>query len=117
MYRYLPATKRVGGKVKRYKNLAAFNSECGKRSLRSMAACTATNLRCTKDGGGLATVQTVYYGPRYHPGAKMPRGSRPGGTWLLHFASCSIMKRHLKGRVEEARAGMLSGSRRRRRRR
>ena len=59
MYRHLSATKRIGGKVKRYKNLAAFNSECGKRSTRSMASCTATNLRCTKDGGGLATVQTI----------------------------------------------------------
>ena len=111
MYRHHGATKRVNGKVRRYKNLRQFNKECGSRG-RLRNFCTLTNLRCTKDGGGLATV---------HVDNRMfPSGDKVG-TWLLHFASCSVMKGHLKKRVIAGRGGsgeaMLRGSKRRRRRR
>jgi hypothetical protein len=107
-------TKRVGGKLRRYKNLASFNSECSTRGIGGVThnACTLTNLRCTKDGGGLATVQSVYPGPE----TRYARRGKPSGTWLLHFASCSIMKRHLRNRVR-SRPGTLAGAGRRRRRR
>lgn len=93
----------VGGRIKRYRNLAAFNSECSSRGYRGNL-CELTNLRCTKNGGGLATVKST-------PGLIRPR---PAGTWLLHFASCSIMKNHLRKRVIAKRPAMLQGARRRR---
>jgi hypothetical protein len=109
-YRHRSATKRVGNKTRRYKNLRQFNSECSSRG-RFRNFCTLTNLRCTKDGGGLATVKV--------DSRMFPSGDKPG-TWLLHFASCSVMKSHLKKRVIAGRGGsseaMLRGSRRRRRR-
>ncbi len=89
MSRILPVTKRVGGKIKRYKNLAAFNKECPSRGYGGNL-CTVVNDRCTKRGEGLATVRTT---------SMMDRTSIPTGTWLLHFASCSVMKRHLQGRA------------------
>lgn len=101
MSRLLPVTKRVGGKIKRYKNLASFNRECPSRSYGGNF-CTLVNVRCTKRGEGLATVRTD---------SMMKRASPPTGTWLLHFASCSVMKRHLQGRVNPVRAGMLKGRR------
>lgn len=39
----------VGGRIKRYRNLAAFNSECTSRGYRGNS-CELTNLRCTKNG-------------------------------------------------------------------
>lgn len=107
-YRHLPVSKRVGGKLKRYKNLASFNRECRGRSGN---ICHLVNLRCTKDGGGLATVRSNYPGD---PGT-FYRGAKPSGTWLLHFASCDLLKRHLRGFVSNR--GQLGGSRRRRKRR
>ncbi len=101
--RHIQAQKRVGSKVTRYKNLAAFNSECSSRGYRGNS-CELTNLRCTKDGGGLATVKS-------EAGLLKPR---PAGTWLLHFASCSVMKGHLRKRVIAKRPAMLHGARRRR---
>jgi hypothetical protein len=106
-YRHLPVTKRVGGKVKRYKNLASFNRECGARRGN---ICHLVNLRCTKDGGGLATVRSNYPGD---PGI-FHRGAKPSGTWLLHFADCGIMKSHLRKRVTHS--GQLGSARRRKRR-
>ena len=105
-YRHLPVTKRVGGKTKRYKNLAAFFAECRKFGTSAGNACMLTNMRCLKDGGGLATVKTI----------AGPFRAGPAGTWLLHFNSCEIMKDKLSGRVEGPRGGRaLDGSRRRRR--
>ncbi len=98
-------TKKVGGKIRRYRNLATFNRECTKRST-SGNACVLTNLRCLKNGGGLATVKSERMHPNYS------RRARPAGTWLLHFADCSILKGHLRGRVSYYRAGILDGSRR-----
>ena len=113
----ISTTKRVGGKIKRYKNLAVFNKECSKRSTRSMTSCEVTNYRFTRKAGCLATVKTVYYGPRYHPGAKLPRGAGQSGAWTLHFNDCGIMRRHLQGRVEDkTKDSWLSGARKRRRR-
>jgi hypothetical protein len=77
------------GKVRRYKNLAVFNQECPKRGSGGNL-CWLDNLRCTKSGDeGLATVRTTKF-----------MSGRSGGTWLLHFASCKVMKQHLRGRVE-----------------
>lgn len=87
-YRLRKVTKRVNGKLRRYSNLAVFNRECSTRSLRGNI-CDVVNIRCLKDGGGLATVKT-------RPGVLR---ARPAGTWLLHFASCSVLKRHLRGRT------------------
>jgi hypothetical protein len=103
-YRHISAQKRSGGKVRRYRNLAVFNKECGKRSLGGNI-CTLTNIRRLKDGSGLATVKSD---------TGVIRG-RKSGTWLLHFASHNVMKQHLKGRVDPARSGMLDGARKRRR--
>ncbi len=94
MSRILPVTKRVGGKIKRYKNLASFNKECPSRGYGGNL-CTVTNIRCTKRGEGLATVRTD---PSFS--TKRP----PVGMWLLHFASCQVMGEHLEGRVSVAAA-------------
>ena len=91
-YRLRKVTKRVGGKLKRYVNLATFNKEC---NTRSGNICHLVNLRCTKDGGGLATVRSNHPGD---PGI-FRRGAKPSGTWLLHFASCTVLKSHLDRRV------------------
>lgn len=110
--RHVPATKRTYGKLKRFRNLKAFNAECPSRGI-SGNRCTVTNVRCTRDGGGLATVQSRY------PVADTTvyrHGAKPTGTWLLKFASCAVMKQHLNGRVEASREGMLQGQRRKRRR-
>jgi hypothetical protein len=93
-YRQLKIQKRVKGKLKRYKNLAAFNRECAK-STRSRVhsesmLCMLENTRKLKDGSGLATVKVR---------ALTNQGTRKNGTWLLHFASHDVMQRHLKGRV------------------
>ena len=95
-YRQLKIQKkfRKGGKLKRYKNLAAFNKECAK-STRSRVhgesmLCMLKNERKLKDGSGMATVDVR---------AMTNQGSRKSGTWLLHFASYDVMKRHIKGRV------------------
>lgn len=110
MYRHIQATKRLAnGKVKRYKNLAAFNKECPSRGFGGNI-CTVTNLRCTKDGGGLATVKSSTL--QLHT----VRGQRPPGTWLLHFASCSVLKAHLRPRAGASRSGLFGARRRRRRR-
>jgi len=107
-------TKRIGGKVKKYTNLATFNKECPSRGYGGNL-CTVTNIRCTKRGEGLATVKTDSF---------MSRPNRPPGTWLLHFASCTVMKNHLQNRagyaaaIKDRRSGpFLSGARRKRRRR
>jgi len=101
-YRKLPVQK-SGGKTRRYRNLAVFNSECSKRSIGGNI-CTLTNIRRLKDGSGLATVKSE----------TGPIRGKKSGTWLLHFASHDIMKRHLKGRVDTVRSGMLDGYKRRR---
>ncbi len=111
--RHLQATKSLRtGKRKRYKNLAAFNAECPSRG-HGGNLCEVTNVRCTRDGGGLATVKSRY---PYHDESIYRHGAKPAGTWLLHFASCGVMKQHLRGRVTEGRSGILTGSRRKRRR-
>lgn len=112
--RHLQATKRLRtGKLKSYKNLAAFNTECGtRRSTGNL--CEVTNVRCTRDGGGLATVRSRY---PYTDEGIYSRHGKPSGTWLLHFASCAVMKDHLRNRATSAREGILSGSKRRRSRR
>ncbi len=117
-YRHLQATKRVGGKVRRYKNLAAFSSECSTRGIQGVTSnrCVLKNLRCLRDGGGLATVESSYPYANVNTFSKKGKSS---GTWLLHFADCGIMKQSLRNRVQprDGRAYMLSGARRRRRRR
>ncbi len=105
-YRQREIQKRVGGKIRRYKNFGAFIRECPKR-VGWTNVCHLTNIRRLKDGSGLATVKVE---PMGTPGRK---GST--GTWLLHFADYSVLKGQLKGRVDPARAGMLDGARRRRR--
>ena len=100
-YRHLKVQKKVGGKLRRYTNLATFNKECGSRSYKGNI-CTLTNIRKLKDGSGLATVKSE----------SGPIKGRQSGTWLLHFASHDVMKRHLKKRVATARAGMLDGAKR-----
>lgn len=92
MYRSRGITKRVGGKVKRYKNLASFRKECLGRSGN---ICHLKSIRCLRDGGGLATVRSNHPGD---PGI-FHRGAKPAGTWLLHFASCAIMKKTLRDKV------------------
>jgi hypothetical protein len=115
-YRQLKIQKRVKGKLRRYKNLATFNKECAK-STRSRVhsgsvLCMLDNVRTLRDGSGMATVRTV-------PMVSGNDGKR--GTWLLHFASASVMKRHLKGRVDpvtkNGRTPSLDGAKRRKRRR
>nr|PZN18206.1 MAG: hypothetical protein DIU80_23235 [Chloroflexota bacterium] len=71
------------------------------------ALCILDNVRELRDGSGLATVRIV---------PLATSGARKRGTWLLHFADHSMLKRHLKGRVDPARQGMLDGVRRRHRR-
>lgn len=114
-YRHLPATKfMAGGKRRRYKNLATFNKECTKRSSRGNV-CFLTNMRCLKDGGGLATVRSVGTSDRSKKSRYL---DRPTGLWRLHFMSCSVMKRHLKGRtLQHDDDKRLDGARRRKRRR
>jgi len=91
----LPVRKYVGGKlVREYVNLAVFNRTCSKRgSWRSGRACELRNLRCGRGRrfGGLATVDTYRMSPH--------QGGEHKETWLLDFADCSILKRHLQGRV------------------
>lgn len=93
-YRQLKIQKRVKGKLKRYKNLASFNKECAKSTRARIHGesmlCHLDNVRKLKDGSGMATVTVT---------PMTTAGSRKRGTWLLHFASHEVMKRHLKGRV------------------
>lgn len=109
-YRHLQVQKKVKGKIKRYRNLATFNKECSKRSTMGEIAmlCSLTNARKLKDGSGMATVRVE--------GFRQNTDERRG-TWLLHFASYDVMKRHLKGRVsgdtKHSPHPMLAGSRRR----
>lgn len=111
--RLLPTKRlRSSGKLKRYKNLAAFNAECGTRRSSGGNRCEVTNVRCTKDGGGLATVKSRY---PYADEGIYSRSGKPSGTWLLPFASCAVMKNHLRDRVTTAREGLLGSKRRRRR--
>lgn len=124
-YRQLKIQKRVKrtGKIRRYKNLATFNKECAKSANAAIRPsttmmCTLENARTLKDGSGLATVRVkplIAYWDEAKGKHKPP--SLKQGTWLLHFASASVMKKHLKGRVAQARAGMLDGAKRKRRRR
>jgi hypothetical protein len=115
-YRQLKVQKRVKGKLRRYKNLATFNKECAKstraRIHSGSVMCQLENVRKLRDGSGMATVRTV-------PLASGNDGKR--GTWLLHFASHDVMKRHLKGRVSPTSVGnrpapSLDGRKRRKRR-
>jgi hypothetical protein len=89
-YRHLPIVKRAGGKIRRYKNLAAFGQECTKHTIRGNI-CELVAVRKLKDGGGLAVVRTK-------PGFTQ---IKQGGTWRLHFASYGVMKNYLRGRVIE----------------
>ena len=112
-YRQLKIQKKVKGKVRRYKNLRAFNTECPKRGMKGNV-CILDNVRRLKDGSGMATVLSR---PLVDP-ERFKTSSKPRGTWLLHFASFEVMKRHLRGRVDpEARLSrnVLDGARRRRR--
>lgn len=98
MYRHLKVTKFVPGKrAKTYKNLASFNKECPSRGDGGMI-CFTTNVRCLRDGGGLATVGVTKY---------MGRGT--AGRWRLHFADCGVMKRHLKKRTASTRGTLGRG--------
>jgi len=111
--------KRISGsgKIRRYKNLATFNKECGKRSTRGNL-CLLTNIRCTKDGGGLATVRST--GAWLYDGNQnihTQYGKAKSGLWRLRFASCTVMKQHLKGRVDVGAGKSLDGSKRRKKRR
>jgi hypothetical protein len=109
-YRQRKIQKKVGGKIKRYKNLATFLKECPKRSIYGNI-CELTNIRKLADGSGLATVKST---TGISDPTRYRRGARPAGTWLLHFASHDILKQKLKGRVDPVRSGMLDGTRRRR---
>lgn len=88
-----------GTKGKTYKNLREFNATCTKRGSRG-GICTITNFRCTKDGGGLATVHEE----------KALRGGRDR-VWRLHFASCTVMRQHLDGRVDDPASFISRGKR------
>lgn len=114
-YRHIPVTKRLtNGKVRRYKNLAAFNSECSTRGIPGVThnMCELRNIRRLKDGGGLAKVRSTYPGPE----TRYARNGKPSGTWLLHFADYGIMTRHLQKRMMVP-SGHLKGARSRGRRR
>jgi hypothetical protein len=107
------------GHIRRYKNLASFNKECGKRAggvRPSSMMCSLENVRQLKDGSGMATVKVRPMISHYDDNAGKHREDRRTGTWLLHFASATVMKRHLKGRVVEwdGRAN-LNGRKKRRR--
>jgi len=106
-YRKLKIQKRVRGKLRRYTNLATFNSECSTRGRvhSESMICHLDNIRKLRDGSGMATVRVT---------PLTNQGRRKSGTWLLHFASHDVMKRHLKKRVAQARTGMLNGTKRRR---
>jgi hypothetical protein len=104
-YRHLPVRKKTAKGTKRFRNLRVFNQECPKRSIRGNI-CELTNIRKLRDGSGLATVKST-------PGVV---GGKPAGTWVLHFASHSVMKGHLKNRVIET-GGSLDGAGRRRKKR
>jgi len=95
--RHLPVTRWTKGGPKRtYRDLGVFNRVCNKgRSLYgTTTVCTLKNLRCMKNGEGLATIlsDTDYKEP---------------STWRLHFASCDVMKDHLYGRVADPPKGVL----------
>lgn len=112
-YRQRKIQKKVNGRIKRYRNLRSFNEECPKRGMKGNI-CVLSNVRKLKDGSGMATVLSR---PLVDP-AKFKTSSKARGTWLLHFASYDVMKRHLKGRVDpESRLpqNVLDGARRRRR--
>lgn len=121
-YRHLPAQKKLmkTGKIRRYKNLGAFNRECSKQGSASATAmmCDLVNMRKLANGEALATVAV-------HPPSFYGGGKARTGTWLLHFADHAVMKQHLAKRVYDMRPSSpkrgdvydgLSGSRRRRRR-
>ncbi len=110
MYRSRGTVKITHGKGRRYSNLAAFNRECSKRGIGANI-CELTNLRCLRDGGGLAVVKTRPLYPDFKT-IKRDSRTRAAGTWRLHFASCTLLKQHLRGRVSETRSGMLAGRRR-----
>jgi hypothetical protein len=105
-YRRLPVTKRTAKGKRKYRDLAVFNAECTKRSIRGNI-CELTNIRKLHDGAGLATVKST----------RGAVGGREPGTWLLHFASHDIMKRHLKNRVIETAASLDGAGRRKKRKR
>lgn len=115
-YRKLKIQKRVGGKLRRYKNLATFNKECSTRGRTHSESviCDLTNARKLRDGSGMATVRAI---------PLTSAGVRKRGTWLLHFADYGVMKRHLKNRITMSTHGPggkpihLDGPKRRRRRR
>jgi hypothetical protein len=111
-YRHTGTQKRfANGKIKSYKNLAIFNAECSKHgsSFASKAMiCDLRTAKCLADGGGMATVDVRSY----------VGGKQRNGTWRLHFASCNVMKIHLRGRVDARNAkpnmDVLNGPRKRR---
>lgn len=126
-YRQLKIQKRrANGKVRRYKNLASFNKECPKSTRSRVRSdsmlCSLENIRTLRDGSGLATVRVQPLVAYWDPAKNTHRRNPNRGTWLLHFASASVMKRHLKGRVSPTSkngrpAPSLDGAKRRRRRR
>ena len=113
--RHLPVTKFFpSGKKRTYTSLRAFTEECPARSALTGNRCVLTNIRKLKNGGGLATVKSFEMEPGiYH------RRARPTGTWRLHFASHTLLKKFLKSRAATygKASGSLDGARRRRRKR
>lgn len=101
------------GKITRYKNLKVFHKECSKHG-SAMAPgamiCDLKAIRCLADGSGMATIRV----DKFTTGESFPinRSHSKNGTWRLHFASCKLMKEHLKGRVDEIDA-KLDGPRKR----
>lgn len=116
-YRHLPVTKKLDktGKIKSYKNLKVFHGECSKHGsamARDAMICELKKIRCLADGSGMATIKVL----KFQAGDSFPVNMRHAnnGTWRLHFASCKLMKEHLKGRVDEIDA-KLDGPRKKRR--
>lgn len=115
-YRHLPVTKKLsnGGTIKTYKNLKKFHTECSKSGsafARDAMICDLQTVRCLADGSGLATIKVR----KFAAGETFPTNEshKQNGTWRLHFASCKLMKEHLKGRVDEVNAN-LDGPKRKR---
>lgn len=89
------------GRKRTYTSLAAFHKLCPSHGWGG-GDCTLTNLRCLKDGGGLATVKVAAHPlARNVPPNIHTRYSRKLRVFRLHYASCNILRNDLVGRVHD----------------
>ena len=83
--------KYTGGRKKTYTNLKIFNSECSVRGGVYGNACELKSVHVARNGSCVATVKSIPVVGR----------SRARGTWRIRWASCSVMKNHLRRRVTD----------------